>query len=200
MNHEGTRRTFFEFLGIADQERVHTQMLAWLLDPRHSPLPAADRRKLLADGFGFVVDIEHVDRLEAVPELERIDLVVRAPDGVLAIENKLKSRQSDGQLAAYSARLQELGRAQHLPESRITGCFLTFSGEIADTQGWTNIDYAQLLRAIAPLAGRDRYVTDYVSLLYRAASLRWSGKHHKMPLRPRCRDMKKGSFRCFGLV
>lgn len=181
MKNTRTRRTFFEFLGIADQERVHTQMLAWLLDPMNSPLAPIERQHLLANAFDFAVHIENIDTLRVVTELERIDLVVLAADGVLAIENKLKSKQSDGQLASYSIRLQELRRARKIHGDRCFGCFLTFSGEAAGIEGWANVDYALMLRAITPYADRSIYVADYVSLLFKLVTFRdeFLTQHHR---------------------
>lgn len=183
MNGGTARRTFFEYLGVADQERVHTQMLAWLLDRRHSPLSSSDRQKLLASAFSFEVDTSHLDRLEVLPELEAIDLVVIAPAGLLAIENKLKSRQSEGQLASYSTTLRKLALKRTLPLNRIQGRFLTFGGEPAKTDGWANVDYAQLLEALTPFADRNHYVGDYVAVLSKLISFRneFLARHHLYP-------------------
>ena len=102
--------SFFESLAIADQERIHSQMIAWMLTPAvdGAPLNAQQRRQLLSDAFGFSVAVPVCDELVVMTEVSSIDIVVFAGADLLVVENKLKSRQSPGQLLRYDAAVNVL--------------------------------------------------------------------------------------------
>ena len=163
-------QSFFEFLAIADQERIHSQMLAWMLSPsqENAPLDAEQRRRLLLDVFNFEVTALACETLRVKTELKQIDIVVLADGNMLVIENKLKSRQSQGQLARYTATIEAfVGNPANGVNGVVRKCFLTFSGEQARQDGWQDVDYRRLHSALDEVNPNSQYVRDYASMLGR---------------------------------
>lgn len=163
--------SLFEFLGIASQERIHSQTLAWLLTPHVSPLRPAHRRALLA-ALGVKCTLRDVQELRVQTELEGLDLVCASPKVFVVIENKLKSRQSSLQLLRYD---EKIGKVAGLLDT--TGAahkiFLTLSHEKSGC-GWTDVDYRALVGPLAAAAQAEKnlYVADYVALVTRLVGAR----------------------------
>lgn len=146
-------RSLFEYLGIADQERIHTQTLAWILDPKDSPLSPSQIRCVYKKLF--CTDLQPIS---VSTEDKNIDLVIYFEGYIIGVENKLKSRQSDSQLANYKA---ELGKKY----KNNTLYFLTFSGEVDETARSQNLDYQSIYDVLKNIEIENTYVKDYVLLL-----------------------------------
>lgn len=163
--------TLFEYLGIAAQERIHSQALAWLLTPSASPLTPAHRVALLK-ALGVICTERDVSELLVQTELDSLDLVCASPRIFLVVENKLKSRQSSLQLLGYDAKIEAVAAVFG---TTVTAhkVFLTLSQEKSGC-GWADIDYADLLKplAAAAKASKNVYVDDYAMLLARLVGAR----------------------------
>jgi len=159
------KKSLFEMLGIADQERIHTQVLAWLLSPTDSPLDNNQRSTLIEKLFGINTTPDDAANIRVVTELKRLDLVVLHPNAFIAVENKMKSRQGDSQLEAYSEEIKFLKTALGISQSPEIKFFLTFSGEDAPEVDWKLIDYQYVLDALTAIDLPLGYATDYTSLL-----------------------------------
>jgi hypothetical protein len=165
------RTSLFEYLGIAGQERIHSQTLAWLLTPAVSPLNAAQRSALL-EAFGVICTPDDADALRVQTELDSLDLVCASPRVFLVVENKLKSRQSNLQLAGYDAKIGSVARIVQT-EAAVCKVFLTLSKEKSGG-AWNDIDYSELLPPLlaAVEGSADPYVHDYAALLTRLVDAR----------------------------
>lgn len=153
-------------LGLADQERIHTQVIAWLLTPAYSPLENSERATLIFKLFGVYTSPKEADDIRVVTELKRLDMVVLHPKVFIAVENKLKSHQGTGQLPAYSIEIDALKKTlDFVGQVEDVKVFLTFSGEVSNEKDWTSIDYQHVLNALVSLQLPPGYAADYVSLL-----------------------------------
>lgn len=163
--------TLFEYLGIAAQERIHSQTLAWLLTPNVSPLEPAHRVALLR-ALGLECTELDISELRVQTELNSLDLVCFSDTKLLIIENKLKSRQTSDQLLGYDAKIEAVAA---LLGTKATAhkVFLTLSHEKSGC-GWSDVDYANLLQplAYAAAAAKNDYVSDYVELLTKLVGAR----------------------------
>lgn len=157
------KKNLFEMLSNADQERIHTQTIAWLLNPADSPLNDGQIERLYANLFGNKAKIKINQDLEVSTEYDHIDLVIQDSANIIAIENKLKSQQSEDQLKKYSEKLKQINKSGKI----ITRFFLTFSDEISQSEDWVNLEYKAIHNSIASLESNNIYVKDYQTLLKR---------------------------------
>ncbi len=163
--------SLFEALGIADQERVHTQMLAWLVSDS-GPLDAAQRQMLLELFFERKLSRDDVSATRVSTELNHLDLVVLYPGGLIGLENKMKARASPGQLAKYSDELGSIAAEIGHPRGDSADLFLTFSGEDSKCTGWKSKSYDELCTALKEVGSSNAYVVDYVDYLSRLIGYR----------------------------
>ena len=167
-------RSLFEMLGNADQERIHTQIIAWFLTPADSPLSDCERAMLINKLFlkDETILPDEAANAKVVTELDSLDLVVLLSSGTLiAVENKMKSRQGVGQLEKYSSEIVELKKAIGWSGKKDVKIFLTFSGEPPLSSGepplpeWRAVDYQDVGDALGELRSKDMYLKDYLTLL-----------------------------------
>lgn len=163
--------TLFEYLGIAAQERIHSQTLAWLLTPNVSPLKPAHRVALL-QALGLECEELDVSVLRVQTELDSLDLVCASNTKLLVIENKLKSRQASDQLLGYDAKIAAVSALLGTSASAHK-VFLTLSREKSGC-GWLDVDYAQLILPLTDAAAvvKNGYVSDYVEILSKLVAAR----------------------------
>lgn len=171
--------SFFEMLGVAGQERIHTQFLAWILAPQGSPLQDAQRalivRALIGGGEANQACVHLTPRV-VMTEVKHIDLLLVLDGHVVFLENKLKARQSAGQLARYNVAIEEVcaapGHFGLWEGARIPlRVFLNFSGE-TNVDGWRDVDYGQLARALRRLPTLDAFVLGYQRFLAKLRGFR----------------------------
>ena len=169
------KQTYLEALGIADQERVITQSLAWLIGP-DSPLAEFGRRTVIEALFGQGLP---VDAPVVLTELDRIDLALVWPkELIVAVEVKLKSRLGRTQIADLNAAIDALGMVDwlkgagtKLPSRKFV---LTFSGERVNDKTWGSLDFSQVSDVLSKVATatKDPIVGDFALLLARLLKAR----------------------------
>jgi len=142
------KRGFFEYLKIAGVERIHSQMIAWLLS-KDSPLDLLQKNKFLSMFIGS--ETKHGEIDVSTEELH-IDIHIRADGNQLyIIENKLKSSERNDQLKKYSdtitTTLKNRTSACSDHES-VVKFFLTLVGENPSAPDWINRTYEDLLKAV----------------------------------------------------
>jgi hypothetical protein len=144
-------------LGKTHDENLNSAVLGWLLDPRKAPsiaLPALSRlvdwlpkpdawRQSFQESIAndcLCVRTEYTIAREWTKErrLDRIDVVIAGPRCVLAIENKIRTREHDAQTESYWAWLEPLPLLRG-------GLFLSPSGLPPLSQGFCAISYLELL-------------------------------------------------------
>jgi hypothetical protein len=137
------KRTFFETVARASREPVYSAAFAWLFTEQ-SPLSLAQRVALVesliddtASGLSITADAES-DFVDILLTVERA-----AGPLHVAIENKIKSSESESQLAKYDAHLAGFRDVKKL--------FLSVNGEAPRSgmgSGWQTVSYSRFLDAI----------------------------------------------------
>ncbi len=148
----------FRILRIEQAEIRHSNVLAWLLTPDESHGLGSHflRRflsRLLLENEGVEVsltpsqvELMPLDDVEVRREWRNIDLLVIIEKGrwCLLIENKVSSRESEGQLVKYREVVQK-----ELPSCEIVPVFLTLEGDEPSKAGvdagYIPLSYAQVL-------------------------------------------------------
>ena len=160
------KRSLFEMLGITDQERIHTQVLAWFLSPEDSPLNEEQRTILLNEVFDIKVSINTIKEVKVYTELDKLDLVVWHPEYLIVVENKIKSHQGENQLEKYNRQVVNTQAALKCASNlKLRKIFLTFSGEKSEDE-WKDVDYQTLFNALSKIGLLENtYESDYLGLL-----------------------------------
>lgn len=141
------KRSFFDLLAIANVERIHSAVIAWLLSDDCEALKIEERSRLLHAIFG-VPDDKVYRTIEMRLEWKKIDILwltetATGEKACWALENKIKSGQYDEQLDGSKAKVEEV-----YGDRMRFYCFLTLIGELASESSevklYNNYTYAQL--------------------------------------------------------
>ena len=172
-------------LGKEDDENAHSDLIAWLLNPRKAPViaPHALRRlaaRLEDDSWrSRVADAVATDSLSIRREvkiarefgngsdLDRVDITISGPGFVLAIENKVWSREHGDQTQVYWSWLGPMSCLRG-------GLFLSPSGMTASCPEFKPVSYLELVScliegaSIAPITSSEEIVlASYLKTLAR---------------------------------
>lgn len=135
-------RTFFEYLGIADMERIHSQILAWIFSSDFGGLSEKQKIELLEKTF----DLENVISIDRIlTETHRIDIVIETDSEIIVIENKIKSSQHSDQLSRYVEHFKKTHKIQ--PKFY----FLTLIQEKVKDSNWKRISYQHIYNCLSSL-------------------------------------------------
>ncbi|WP_262909833.1 PD-(D/E)XK nuclease family protein [Tenacibaculum piscium] len=135
-------RTFFEYLGIADMEKIHSQILQWILSKDNKSLTSNQKNEFISD----FLNISNFKVSEIITEYEKIDILIKSENGIICIENKLKSSQHSNQLDRYLKSIQK-----KYGEINTNFFFLTLIDENSNDSNWKNISYNKLLKSLQKL-------------------------------------------------
>jgi hypothetical protein len=96
------RQNFFEVIGMADVERVHSQMIAWIFESMvlGTKQKSDILSQLTGQPGGYVIR-------QVSTEHDHIDVIVETEAAVIAIENKIKITEHDQQLDRYAKSLAD---------------------------------------------------------------------------------------------
>lgn len=135
-------KTFFEYIGIADMERIHSQILAWIFSTDCNALDEVQKRELLMTIF----KLENVFEIKSIlTESQRIDILIETDSDLIVIENKLKSSQHSNQLERYV----ELFKRIHKVRPKFY--FLSLIDETVKDPNWKRISYTKIFEALLEL-------------------------------------------------
>jgi len=165
LHRELSKFNIFKATGIGNQEIKHTRFLGYLLDPNESHgFRDEFLLRFLQSLFGVngdikinlldyslayaTVSVEVPLSSEKVPDGRRIDLIIKIPSlsnpeeyYLIAIENKIRARQGNGQLDAYKNNLQ----CKCKEEKKCKNCtflYLTIDDD-SNSPGWETIKYSE---------------------------------------------------------
>lgn len=147
-------------LGREDDENSHSDLIAWLLNPRKAPvvassalahlvgyLGAAEKwRETLAqaircDSLSVRREFLIARELAGASDLSRVDVVVTGPGMVLAVENKVWAREHSEQTRVYAKWLESVRDLKG-------GIFLSPSGLLTASGGFAPVSYLELVSAL----------------------------------------------------
>lgn len=135
------RKSFFEYLGLADVERIHSQFLAWVLSSDCIAIDLKEREELFENLFnanGKITDIQ--------TERNGIDILIATSSDVIIIENKIKSSQHSNQLEKY----KEFCNTE-FPNHHKHFYFLTLIDEKTNDKDWHRLTYSVILKHLSKL-------------------------------------------------
>jgi PD-(D/E)XK nuclease superfamily len=172
-------------LGKEDDENAHSDLIAWLLNPRKAPVVAPHALRRLAarledDSWrSRVADAVATDSLSVRREvkiarefgggsdLDRVDITISGPGFLLAIENKVWSREHGDQTQAYWSWIEPMSCLRG-------GLFLSPSGMTAACSEFKPLSYLELVSclvegpSIAPISNSEEIVlASYLKTLAR---------------------------------
>ena len=126
------RQNFFESLGFADVERIHSQMLAWLFES--DVLGPSQKSQILERVVGKAGEYKVLD---VFTERERIDILIETVSSFIAIENKIKIGEHDDQLNRYRQALEREAKPSEF-------VYLSLVPVAICASDWTFKTYAEL--------------------------------------------------------
>ena len=148
-------------LGREDDENSHSDLIAWLLNPRRAPIVALHAlRQLTArlddpeqwafslanavadDSVSVRRELVIARELAGEDDLSRVDIVVTGPGFILAIENKVWSSEHSDQTKTYWSWLASCRGLRG-------GLFLSPSGVTAVSGDFKALSYLDLVAALA---------------------------------------------------
>lgn len=172
-------------LGKEDDENAHSDLIAWLLDPRKAPVVAPHALRRLAarleddqwrshvagavatESLSVRREVKIAQEFAEGSDLDRVDITVSGPDFLLAIENKVWSREHGDQTQAYWSWLEPMRCLRG-------GLFLSPSGMTASCSEFKPISYLELVSclvegaSIAPISNSEEIVlASYLKTLAR---------------------------------
>lgn len=160
----------FDVLKISHRELQHSNMLAWLLDPkRNHGLHGLFLQSVLKEVLK--VPVEKVDPCIVYREYHNIDIliVINDPRTVLCIENKIYSGENGDQLKTYREYL-ELAFSEY---NRYF-LFLTPEGVEPSDPSWSNVSYQSVIDLLEPCLHKAKidderrfFISNYINTLRR---------------------------------
>ena len=148
-------KCFFDRLGVADMEKVHSAVIAWIFSDECTALDIKQKSYLLCDMYK--ISRKEFQKMRAEVEIQNIDILIITNEGtpnaaLWIIENKIKSSQHSNQLDKYISIAEEIeGKEKHF-------CFLTLVGEKPqcnnphNNDAWKNLKYSELATLMKDLA------------------------------------------------
>jgi len=151
----------FEVLRVQRRELQHSNFLAYLLDPTARNGLGVTFLKLFLDAVvkqpGSKLSERAISGWDlkgsyVIREWENKDILIRNRNFICVIENKIGSKQRNGQLKRYRDRIE-----RDYPERRKLFVFLTpHKGEKPDDKEWTPLGYSEILDLIGKLLRHQR--------------------------------------------
>ncbi len=179
---------FFDFLNIAQTEILHSNALAWLLDPKKTKdvgkyflrklfILMMDREK---DFKATDLIFDDFDNVEVLREWQHTDLLIvlrkkKKVNFVFCIENKVKSKQGKNQLKRYREVItSQEDFKEAVEKNRVAYLFLRVKDESPADEQWTIIDYNDIgtilkdIQSHCPMNQElNFFITRYLSTLRR---------------------------------
>lgn len=133
--------SIFDELMLSGAERIHTQLLVWLINLEEQVFPEKiDFLRRL-----FSTTDQDFANTEAVSEIMRIDLVIKSEKVWYFLENKLTSSEHSDQTERYSKSIEEITKGLNVTVRKY---FLTLIGEKPKSSEWNVITYESLLNCL----------------------------------------------------
>jgi len=147
-----SKSNFFDAIGVADMEKVHSAVIGWMLSDKCEAFDIATRSKLLQQIFGIESNHEVFDSIESHIEWKNVDILVITRKcnewQCWVIENKIKSSQHSDQLNRY---VDTIHGEIKFKSYKKAFCFLTLIEEAprcSKRVTWVNTKYEDLVKYI----------------------------------------------------
>lgn len=174
------KQNFFEAIGAANIERIHSQMLGWLFSS--DVLDPSQKSNLLASLRGLN---KEYSKFSCYTEYQNIDILIRADDDLFVIENKIKISQHDNQLERYKKIIDGEEDPIFRGVEKVYYIYLTLVPEDIVGEDWINKTYEDLLLGISKFdqpSNADQYIfNEYVESVQRLVEIfeAFNAEHRK---------------------
>lgn len=155
----------FQVLDLTKIEKTHSDVLAWLLDPRetHSQGDLFFKGLIESLDLGFQYDPwRYKVKREYTGDESRIDIIIYGRDFVIYIENKTLAREGPEQTHREYRDLIRLLKRKGLPETNVAAIFLSRKGEEPKAEGWIPMSYRSLAETINETVENDEDIPEYL--------------------------------------
>lgn len=134
------KSSFFEHIGIADRETIHSGIIAWIFSNDCEAFSENQKSTLIKKLFG----LNNTSKIiKTITEYKNIDILIDCEDCVIVIENKIKSSQHSNQLYKYKKTIQ-----CDFKDKSTSFFFLTLISENPNTKNWKDLSYETLLNVM----------------------------------------------------
>ncbi len=163
------RKGFFDFILAADKEKIHSQIIGWILSSYCDVLSDIEKQKFLQC---ITNTTKNYKILKVDVERKDIDILIVCDDVVIIIENKIKSTEHSDQLKKYYETI--------LTEYSYTNApiciYLNLLNETASDPKWLSRNYSDLLKCLSGLSlsntGNDFvFIEEYKQTIQRLLSV-----------------------------
>lgn len=135
------KKSFFEYLGMADMEKMHSQVLSWLFSKNCNAITEVSKLELLNSIFDIGVDFKNIETTQT--EINGIDILISTENHVIIVENKLKTFQHSFQLERYKDYAE-----RRFEGHKISYFYLTLIPEKIKNKEWHRLSYSTILSEI----------------------------------------------------
>lgn len=141
-NGDDIKYTFFNFIGTADIERIHSAVIGWILSDKCEVFSIKEKSHIIHELFA-IDSKEEYEQIVPILEYDHIDIVLKTigrngTPRMWIIENKIKSSQGKIQLDQYS---------QAYPEAKCL--LLSLIGEEPNNKKWGKATYADISKILS---------------------------------------------------
>ncbi|MCA9487317.1 MAG: PD-(D/E)XK nuclease family protein [Nanoarchaeota archaeon] len=143
---------FFESLGVASIERIHSQMISWIFNNYKE----FKEKTFCAFLEYFGININLIKEVVTCTEYKSIDILLLINNTALVVENKIKSSEHSNQLLRYKEII-----ANDFKKNNVKYVYLTL-GENSNNNDWKNVSYSDLLLALNVLKTNNNKIKVFV--------------------------------------
>lgn len=160
------KETIFEELSIIWAEKLHSQMIVWLIKLLISIKQDNAVNALINGLFWLNWNTKHTINI-IWTEIKNVDVYLETNERILIVENKLKSSEHSEQTSKYIKRLKNDS------VKNIYWCFLTLIWEEAESEHkiWNNFSYFEFYWTIKNFNIDNQYFDDYLLTLRNVTSV-----------------------------
>jgi hypothetical protein len=173
----------FQILRISKNEIRHSNFLSWLLNPNESHklgdifLKRFLREVFSSDKFDEIdqVHVEGMDltKVEIIREWKNIDILIKLPNVIVCIENKVLSKEHSNQLTRYKKTIEST-----FPDHKRTYVYLNPEGDFSlnETESYHPISYELIIEILERIlivyeestnSQVVLYIKDYITIIKR---------------------------------
>lgn len=135
-------KTFFEYISMADSEKVHSQTIGWIFSDNCKAISKIEKERVIQN---LISSKNQINIEEVFVEIDDIDILIKCGKELVVIENKIKISQHDNQLKRYKLDAEIKASELGIKPEKIFYLYLTLDKESAKERPWIDISYFDLI-------------------------------------------------------
>jgi len=136
------KKTFFEYISMADSEKVHSQTIGWIFSNNCNAISKQDKERILKN---LISSKETLNIEDVFIEIDDIDILIKCSSRLIVIENKVKISQHDNQLEKYEKDALIKATELNIDPNNISFIYLTLDKEKSNKNPWIDVSYLELM-------------------------------------------------------